>query len=342
MAFSCKPLAQQVLVITGASSGIGLATARAAAQQGARVVLAARNGAALADIERGIQAEGGQAVHVVADVSRREDVQRIADTALSRFGGFDTWVNNAAVSIWGRLEEVSLEDHRRLFDINFWGMVHGSLIAVAHLKKRGGTLINLGSVASDLAFPLQAMYCASKHAIKGFTDGLRIELEEEGAPVAVTLIKPGSINTPLPQNAKNYTDREPKLPPPVYQPEEVANAILHAAVHPERDIYVGGGHRMLDAFGQIAPRAMDWLGEKVMVGQQLRDEPARHHEGSLYRPGIGGQVHGDHPGYVMKTSLYTRASLHPLVTGTMLAVGGVALYALLGGGLSGEKVARSS
>jgi NAD(P)-dependent dehydrogenase (short-subunit alcohol dehydrogenase family) len=204
MAVSLKPLNNQTLVITGASSGIGLSTAQKAAAAGAKVVLASRNEQALAGIVREIEAKGGQAIYVVADVSKREDVQRIADTAIEKFGGFDTWVNDVGVSIWGRIEQVSDEDHRQLFETNFWGLVYGSTIAAAHLKKRGGALINLGSVASDQAIPLQGMYCASKHAIKGFTDALRMELEEEGAPISVTLIKPAAIDTPFPQHAKNY------------------------------------------------------------------------------------------------------------------------------------------
>src|SRR5690606_12769002 len=131
MIHSLKPLHEQVIVITGASSGIGLATAQAAAERGARVVLASRNGEALAGALRRVGGDG-RAVHGVADVGRREDVQKIADTALERFGGFDTWVNNAGVSIYGRLEEVSEEDARRLFDTNFWGVVNGSLVALGH------------------------------------------------------------------------------------------------------------------------------------------------------------------------------------------------------------------
>src|SRR6185437_7622371 len=116
---------------------------------------------------------------------------------------------------------------------------------------------------SDVAIPLQGMYSASKHAVKGFTDALRIELEEEGAPISVTLIKPTSINTPFPQHAKNYTDKEPKLPPPIYEPEEVAHAIVHAASHPERDIYVGSSSKMMSSLNKSALRVMDWLNERV-------------------------------------------------------------------------------
>jgi NAD(P)-dependent dehydrogenase (short-subunit alcohol dehydrogenase family) len=331
MAPKLKPVEQQTIVITGASSGIGLATAQAACKRGAKVVLVARNGDALARIERELVAAGGQATHVIADVGERSSAERVAAAAVERFGGFDTWVNNAGVGIFGRLEDVSDEDSRRLFDTNFWGLVYGSLAAVKHLKGKGGAVVNLGSVASDVAFSPQGMYCASKHAIRGFTDALRQELIEENAPVAVSLIKPASIDTPYPRNARNYMPYEPKLPPPVYRPEEVAGAILHAAEHGPRDIYVGGGGRMMSAMGRHLPEAMDWLAGKVMSKQQTRGEPARHPAGLLQRPsGDEGQVRGDHPGVVMPVSLYTRAVKHPYLTLGLAAAAGVAVAGLLG------------
>jgi short-subunit dehydrogenase len=329
MQHSLKPLNEQTLVITGASSGIGLATARAAAAQGANLVLAARNEDALAALQRDMNATGGAAAHVVADVGRRHDVERIADMAIERFGGFDTWVNNAGISIYGRLEEVSDEDHQRLFQTNFWGVVYGSLIAVKHLKLRGGALINMGSVVSDNAIPLQGMYSASKHAIQGFTDALRIELEAESAPVAVTLIKPTSIDTPFPQHARNYMEQEPKLPAPVYAAEEAARAILHAASHRVRELYVGGGARVMSAAGRIAPGVTQRLSGPRMIQEQRRNEPAREPAGALYQPGVGGRVHGDHPGHVMRRSIYTRSSLHPAMTGALVAAAGVAAAAML-------------
>ncbi|GEP09079.1 SDR family oxidoreductase [Methylobacterium gnaphalii] len=306
-----KPLSKQVIVITGASSGIGLTTARMAAARGARVVLAARSRDALAEARAEIERAGGQALDVVADVGRREDVQAVADAAIATFGGFDTWVNVAGLTIYGRLREISDEDHARLLQTNLWGTVFGSLVAVEHLRRRGGTLINVGSVASDLAFPFQGMYAASKHAVKGFTDALRMELRDEGAPVSVTLIKPTSIDTPLPERARNYMDREPTLPPPIYRPEVVAEAILHAAVRPQRDIFVGGSGKALVAMKEFAPGAFDLLAPAI-IALQKRAKPPRRPEGALHAATEAGETHGTQPLYAMRTSAYTRASLHPV------------------------------
>lgn len=330
MAINLKSIRDQVMVITGASSGIGLATARAAAAKGARLVLAARNGEVLQGLENEINGAGGQAIHVVADVSRREDVQRIASAAIGRFGGFDTWINNAGVSIYGRLEEVSLDDQQRLFQVNFWSMVYGSLIAVEHLKHRGGTIINMGSIASDIVYPLQGMYCATKHAVRAFTHALRMELEAEGAPVSVTLVKPAGINTPFDHHAKNYMDKEPKIAPPVYDPQEVAYALLHAARHPQRVIYVGGGGKMMSSFYKDAPHLVEWMNETVMTREQQRQEPPRDREGSLYQARSGGQERGDYPGHVMKRSFYTRAKLSPAVKISAFAALGLVALTLAG------------
>ena len=331
MAIKLKPLPQQVIVITGASSGIGLETAREAAAKGAKLVLAARSGDVLQQVEQEINASGGQAIHVVADVSKREDVQRIADAAIERFGGFDTWMNIAGLGIFGRIDEIDLDDHRQLFEVNFWSVVYGSLIAAEHLKQRGGALINMGSLASDVAMPMQGMYAASKHAVKGFTNALRVELETEKAPISVTLIKPAGINTPFDHHAKNYSEREPKIPPPVYEPKEVAYALLHAATHPDREIYVGSGAKVMSSMYKHFPETVDWINKKVMTKQQFRDEPTRHPEGTLYQGSHDGVVNGDWPGYVMKTSLYTRASVTPVATATAFAALGLVAFAVMGG-----------
>ncbi len=319
-----KPLCEQVIVVTGASSGIGLATARMAAERGARVVLAARSEDVLAKVTAEL---GPKATYVVADVGRREDVQAIADKAVATFGGFDTWVNVAGLTVYGPLREIAFEDHERLIQTNLWGTVNGSLVAVEHLRESGGALVNVGSIASDLAFPFQGLYATSKHAVKGFTDTLRMELIAEGAPVSVTLVKPASIDTPLPQRARNYMDREPTLPPPIYPPEEVANAILHAAVHPQRDIFVGGG-KLFMMGKEFAPGAYDELAPAI-IALQRRSERPRDPEGALHTPRHAGEVRGDPPVYVMRTSAYTRATLHPLATAGVIAAGLAATAAVI-------------
>jgi short-subunit dehydrogenase len=318
MTVRLKPLKDQVMVITGASSGIGLATARAAARKGTRLVLASRSEDDLRQLVDEIRRDGGQAVHVTADVGSEQDLRRISETAHREFNGFDTWVNNAGVSIYGPVLEIPIEDMRRLFDTNFWGVVYGSRVACEHLRHRGGALINIGSEVSDKAAPLQGIYSASKHAVKGWTDALRMELEYEGAPVSVTLIKPGAIDTPYPEHARNYMEDQPKHAPPVYAPESVADAILHAATTPVRDLFVGSGAKLFSVMSELAPRLSDRAAERMMIPGTHSGQPRHGHE-ALYEAGGGLRVRGEYPGMVRK-SMYTRATIHPVVT-TAAAVG---------------------
>src|SRR5215211_1372138 len=323
-----KKLSDQVIVITGASSGIGLVTARMAAKSGARLVLNARNAEALERVCDEINENGEQAVPVAGDVGRFDDVHKIANESIRRFGGFDTWVNNAGVSIYGRMLDQSLEDQRRLFDTNYWGVVHGSIVACAHLRNNGCALINVGSVLSDVAIPVQGTYCATKHAVKGYTDALRLELEEEGAPISVTLIKPSTIDTPYVRHAKNLMPVEPLNPPPVYAPDTVAEAILHCAEHPERDLFVGGGGKMLVEAGHYAPRLTDKVMEAKMFDIQKSDRPKPNcRQDSLYVPSADGEERGGYPGHVAESSVYTKAAVHPLLAGSLIAGLGFAAFA---------------
>ena len=325
-----RKLADQVVVITGASSGIGLVAARLAARRGARLVLNARNGEALRAVADEINSRGGQAIHVAGDVGNIDDMQRLGDAAISKFGRVDTWVNNAGVSIYGPVLEQSLEDQQRLFQTNYWGVVNGSRVACKHMRDSGGALINVGSVLSDRAIPIQGTYCASKHAVKGYTDALRMELEEAGVPISVTLIKPSAIDTPYRQHAKNLLPVEPLNPPPVYAPETVAKAILHCAEHPQRDVFVGGGGAALAESGHHAPGLTDKIMEATMFDLQKSDVPKRaDQQDSLHAPSEDGEERGGYPGHVAESSLFTKATLHPRLTwGLMLGVIGLTGYCL--------------
>lgn len=307
MSVKLKKLKDQTIVITGASSGIGLVTARMAAKAGARLVLAARSEDALRELTNEINQAGGHATYVVADVSKPEDVQRLAREA-ARNGGYDTWINNAGVSIYGKLEQVPVEEMRQLFDVNFWGLVHGSLEAAKHLKGKGGAIINVGSILSEVTAILQTIYSASKHAVKGFTDGLRMELEMDEAPISVTLIQPAAIDTPYPVHAKNYMEREAKHAPPAYAPETVARAILHCAATPERDVVVGGGGRAFIGMNRWTPALLDQFMEKAFVHQEKADyAPRPLQQNGLDRPMGELEERGNYPGHTRETSYYTEA-----------------------------------
>jgi short-subunit dehydrogenase len=327
MKIRLKKLSEQTIVITGASSGIGLTTARKAAAHGARLVLAARSDDALRDLAAEINDQGGHALPIEADVGSERDVRRIAEGARREFGGFDTWVNNAGVSIYGKALDVWVDDMRRLFETNFWGVVYGSRVACEELRRHGGALINVGSEVSDKAAPLQVAYSASKHAVKGWTDGLRMELEAEGAPISVTLIKPGPIDTPYPQHARNYMEDEPTHAPPVYKPESVAEAILYAACTPVRDLFVGGGARMVAAMSHFAPRMTDRMMERMLI-PGTHSGRLRGDGDALYEPGGDLRARGDYDGMV-RSSLYTRARTHPMLAGAAAMGAGLLMASML-------------
>ena len=294
MAIKLKELDQQVIVITGASSGIGLCTAESAARQGAKVVLAARSAATMDEIATKLGMFGGEAMPIACDVSDREQVQNVAEQTIRRFGRIDTWVNNAGLAIYGRLDEVSDEDNRRLFDVNFWGVVYGSLVALPLLKRQGGALINVGSEVSEAAVPVLGMYAATKHAVKGFTDALRIEVEKvDESPVAVTLIQPTAVDTPFDEHARNYMESEPNLPSPMIDPQQVADAILKAATKHTRDLRVGTMSKINTFVAKNIPGVADRMAAK-QIDSLKRDEPPRDPEGTLNKPGEEGRTHGHH------------------------------------------------
>ncbi len=331
MAPKLRKLHDQVMVITGATSGIGLTTARMAAARGARLVLAARGKEALGELADEMRSRGVQVETVVADVGEIGDVERIGAKAIDRFGRIDTWVNNAGISIFGRLEEIAPEDHHRLFQTNFWGTVNGSLEAARRMKRgRGGAIINVGSEVSERSIPMQGMYASSKHAVKGFTDALRMELEKEGAPLQVTLVRPAAIDTMFAVHAKNYMDKEPALPPPIYAPEVVADAILYCAEHPKRDIFAGGASKMISTGSKLMPGLFDRWMNASMFDQQQSDRPSLPgRRDALYKPDPATELRQRQgmPQNVHERSLYTKTSLRSSPVTTALVAGGALLAA---------------
>jgi len=304
-----KPLDQQVLLITGATSGIGLATAREAARRGAAVMLVARDEDTLRRTAETIRETGGQADFAVADVGDLDDVRRAAARAIERFGRIDSWVNNAGVAIYAKLADTPIAEHEQLFRTNYFGAVHGALTALEHMRETGGAIITVASIASDIPSPIMGAYAASKHAIKGFIHSLRIEVTADKLPVAITLLKPSGIDTPIAEHAANHVDGEALIPVPVYDPSVVAAAILDAAERPRRDVTVGGGGKLQTLLGEHFPQALDHLGrwfEPMLVDK----DKARTGSSNLDRPVGNGKVRSsEQSGRTF--SLFTTAARHP-------------------------------
>ena len=305
-------------------------TARLAAKARAKLVLAARSEGPLRQLTEEITKAGGKAVYVVADVGIRDQVREIAwvAVAVERFGGFDTWVNDVGVGIYGKVVDTPVEDMHHQFETNYWGVVYGSLEAVEHLKTRGGALTNIGSTLSERAAILQGSHSATKHAVKGFTDALRMKLVMDKAPVSVTLIKPGPIDTPYTLNAKNYMEAEAWHPAPACAPEVVARAILRAARKPKREVFVGGGGCGTALLGVLSPPLSDAFMRKVMAPQSKRAQQPPSQKNALDTTSNNLAERGNYPGHTPETSLYTFSAFHRALTGALLLGVGLAVYAL--------------
>jgi short-subunit dehydrogenase len=309
MSIKLKKIKDQVIVITGASSGIGLETAKLAAEMGAKVVLASRNGKELQKIVNKLKAKGGDALAVETNVQSFKAVQNLADQTIAKYGRIDTWVNNAGHSVFGPLLEIPEEEERAIFETNFWGVRHGCRVAVPLLSEKGGALINIGSEVSAVSVPIQGMYSATKHAVKAYTDALRVELEHKNIPISVTLVRPAAINTPFAKHASNHLEKgAPSLPPPVYDVENVARAILKCAETPHRDAYIGSASRIFDVASTLFPKITDRL-LKGMIDRQAKGDPEDHpksKESVLSAPLREGKTRAPQKEKVRKTSYYTK------------------------------------
>jgi NAD(P)-dependent dehydrogenase (short-subunit alcohol dehydrogenase family) len=247
----------------------------------------------------------------------------VAATAEATYGRIDTWVNVAATSVFASFEATTPEEFRRVMEVNYLGQVHGILAALPALRRTGGgAIIAISSVEALVAIPMHAAYSASKHAVEGVVDALRRELIAEKAPISVTSIKPGTINTPFFNNALNKMDVKPKGPPPIYQPSVVADCVVHAAAHPVRDLYAGGAARQMALSQLTAPRQVDAvLGRFGIPLTRTKDPEGGHVPGNLYAPRTDdNRTEGDFSRRA-RGSVYTWSRLHaPVVLGAGAAL----------------------
>jgi short-subunit dehydrogenase len=244
-----------------------------------------------------------------------EQVDRVAEEAEDRFGRIDAWVNDAAVSIYATVAEMTVEEIERVLRVNLLGQIHGMKAALPRLRAQNqGAIINVASALAIRSVPLQAAYCASKHGIKGFTEALRLELEHEGSGVSVVLILPSSMNTPLFRHARSKLGVMPQPIPPVYEPRTVAEAIVAAAEHPQRTIVVGGAGKAFTIMERISPALLDrWMLQGGRAFRQQRaDEPDDGQDNLFAVPTGTGSTTGEFGHRSRSTSLYTRLlGLHP-------------------------------
>jgi short-subunit dehydrogenase len=299
-------LRNAVVVITGASSGIGRAAALEFAHKGAAVVVAARSRAQLQEVAEQCERLGGRGFAFPVDVREESQVADLARQAIETFGRIDVWVNNAAVTLFGRAEEIPIEACRQVMETNFFGYLHGARAVIPHFREQGrGVLINVSSMVGKVGQPFTSMYVSSKFAINGLSECLRMELMD--APdIKVCTVLAGSIDTPLFQHGANYTGRAIKPMDPVYSAAKAADTIVRLAMHPRREAYVGSAAAMLHLTRTVAP---SWT-EKMVAGQVNRDHfqerPATNNPGNLEAPmpewnSISGRWrHGEEPEPIRK------------------------------------------
>jgi short-subunit dehydrogenase len=286
-----------VAVVTGASSGIGRAAALRLAASGADVVLAARRPGALESAAQECRRHGVRALAVPTDVSDADAVRRLAQQAVARFGRIDVWVNDAAVSLYGRVTDVPLEDFRRLVDVNVMGTVHGVHAALTHMRPRGrGVVVNVASILGEVPQPYTAAYCLSKAAVRALSVSVRSELALDGLTgIEVATVLPPTIDTPLFDQVANYSGRAVRAMPPVSSPERVARAVVGAVRSPRREVVVSTAGRLLTWQHRLTPRPVEaWMAVQTDMLQLSRRRAAADTSGNLYEPGpeSAGAVHG--------------------------------------------------
>jgi NAD(P)-dependent dehydrogenase (short-subunit alcohol dehydrogenase family) len=286
----------EVVVITGASAGVGRATARAFARQRARIGLLARGRDGLEAARTEIEELGGEALVLVADVAAAEQVEAAAQTVEERFGPIDVWVNNAMASVFSPIKKMTPEEFKRVTEVTYLGYVYGTLSALRRMLPRDrGVIVQVGSALAYRGIPLQSAYCGAKHAVQGFVDSLRCELLHDKSNVRVSMVQMPALNTPQFSWVKSRLPRKPQPVPPIFQPELAAEAILLAAHGNRPEIYVGWPSVKAIVGNKIAPRFADWYLARTGYEAQQTQEPAdAHRRDNLWEPLPGDHgAHGD-------------------------------------------------
>jgi NAD(P)-dependent dehydrogenase (short-subunit alcohol dehydrogenase family) len=323
-----KPLSQQVVVVAGGSYGLGRAIARAAADRGAKVVVGARTREALDAAVGEVEAAGSEGLAVEVDVARREDVERLVSESVERFGRVDSYVANAMVTVYAEAHRLADDELRRVFDVNFFGGVYGFWAALPELRKSRGTFVQIASALSYRAIPLQAAYCASKHALRAFFESARVEQEKERSGVDICVILPGAINTPQFDRARQKIGLQPQPVPPIYQPEPFAEAVVRCCERPTRELPVGWGSQKALWGQKLSPRTGDLVllrtGWKAQHTQELKPQDSPD---NLFEPMPGDPgAHGRFDDQARESTAWTWIRLHRALLG---AGAGLATMGLL-------------
>lgn len=314
----------QNVVITGASAGIGRATAQAFGRRGANVTLLARGAAGLQGAADDVEAGGGKALAIPTDVADHSAVTSAADEAEAAFGPIDVWVNVAFTSVFAPFTEITAEEFKRVTEVSYLGYVHGTMAALAKMRSRDrGTIVQVGSALSQRSIPLQSAYCGAKHAVNGFTESVRCELLHEKSKVRITVVQMPAVNTPQFSWVLSRLPRHPQPVPPIYQPEVAARGVLYAADHPERKQYWVGDSTAVTLLGQkfVAPLLDRYLGRTGYDSQQTEERVSGERPHNLWHaqddePGTDHGPRGQFDTQSHAHSPQLWASQHPLVSGT--------------------------
>lgn len=279
-------------MITGASSGIGRAAALTFAREGASVAIAARDAAALDELARECERAGGRALAVPTDVADREAVERLASAAIERFGRIDTWVNNAGVMAYGEFHRIPPDVYDRIIEVNLLGQVYGSRAALGHFRERGeGVLINVCSLWGRITSPLVSPYVVSKHGVRALSECLHHELVDE-PDIHVATILPAAVDTPIFENAGNYTGKRLRPVWPIFNPQYVADGIVACSQNPKREVTYGRMGRALEVLYALAPPVYRRVAASLFMGGTVADEAAEERAGTVMEPPEKQSVEG--------------------------------------------------